>query len=65
MRLILNLTTRCHTAGRRFGCGAIILLALTFPIDLVTGSVLSAQAVDSHYSGRQGQILVVKVPADG
>jgi len=54
----------CH-AWRRFGYGAIILLAAIFPVDLFADPLPSAQLVDSHYSARQGQILVVKIPNEG
>jgi len=43
----------------------MILLAVALPIDLVAGALPSAQGGDAHYSGKQGQVLVVKVLAEG
>jgi murein DD-endopeptidase MepM/ murein hydrolase activator NlpD len=42
-----------------------VLLAGSLFIDLLAGSIPTAQAVDGYYSGKQGQILVVKVLAEG
>jgi murein DD-endopeptidase MepM/ murein hydrolase activator NlpD len=42
---------------------AMVLLAAVFPVDGFSGS-RSAIGLDGNYSGKQGQILVVKVPAD-
>jgi murein DD-endopeptidase MepM/ murein hydrolase activator NlpD len=42
-----------------------VLLAGSLFVDLLAGSIPTAQAVDGHYSGKQGQILVVKVLAEG
>ncbi len=65
MRLLYDLNGRCRTTERRFWVGAMILLAVALPIDLVAGTLPSAQGGDAHYSGKQGQVLVVKVPFDG
>jgi len=65
MRLMDDLNALYRTMGKRFGRGTIILLALTILVNLIAGPLPSAQAGDGHYSGKQGQILVVKVPADG
>lgn len=64
MTLTPDLTTRYRTALRQFGFGAIILLAGTLPGDLFSASLPSPQPVDGHYTGKQGQILVVKLPTD-
>ena len=48
--------------GRVIGL-ALVLLAAVFPADGFSGS-RSAIGLDGRYSGKQGQILVVKVPAD-
>jgi murein DD-endopeptidase MepM/ murein hydrolase activator NlpD len=53
------------TTLARFTLGVGVLLAGSLFVDLLAGSIPTAQAVDAHYSGRQGQILVVKVPAHG
>src|SRR5689334_5187507 len=42
---------------------ALVLLAAVFPVEGFPGS-RSAIGQDGRYSGKQGQILVVKVPAD-
>jgi murein DD-endopeptidase MepM/ murein hydrolase activator NlpD len=48
------------------GCllGIAVLLAAYLPIDLFAGSFPTGQGAHGHYSGKQGQIIVVKVPAD-
>lgn len=60
-----DLCTRYRQAWRRFGCGAIVLLVAIFPVDLFADPLPNAQPLDSHYSGKQGQILVVKIPNEG
>ncbi|MBM4126692.1 MAG: M23 family metallopeptidase [Nitrospira sp.] len=50
------------TPGRVIGC-ALFLLAAVFPIIGLSGQ-RPAIAFDGKYSGKQGQILVVKVPTD-
>lgn len=50
------------TPGRVIGL-ALVLLAAAFPVDGFPGS-RSAIGIDGKYSGKQGQILVIKVPAD-
>jgi murein DD-endopeptidase MepM/ murein hydrolase activator NlpD len=64
MTLTPDLTTRYRAVLRRFGFGAIILLAGTLPGDLFSASLPSPRPVDGHYTGKQGQILVVKLPTD-
>lgn len=51
--------------GRRLWLGAIVLLVGLFSIDLFADPPSGPQAATSHYSGKQGQILVVKIPLDG
>ncbi len=65
MRLLYDLNAPYRTTERRFWLGAMLLLAVAFPIDLIASSLPSVQAGDAHYSGKQGQILVVNVPTDG
>lgn len=43
---------------------AIVVLASMFPIELVPGSMPDPQGADGPYSGRQGQIVLIKVPGD-
>ncbi len=57
--------TRYCQSWRRFRRGAIVLLVAIFPVDLFADPLSGAQSVDSHYSGKQGQILVVKIPNEG
>jgi murein DD-endopeptidase MepM/ murein hydrolase activator NlpD len=47
------------------GCllGIAVLLVAYLPIDLFAGSFLTGQGAHGHYSGKQGQIIVVKVLA--
>jgi murein DD-endopeptidase MepM/ murein hydrolase activator NlpD len=42
----------------------LVLLAGLLFVDLMSGSIPTAQGADGHYSGKQGQIIVVKVPTD-
>lgn len=65
MRSMDELNARYHATVRRFRLGVVILLVLVFPVYLFAGLQLGAQASDAHYSGKQGQILVVNVPTDG
>jgi len=43
---------------------AVVLLAGIFPVDLFPGSPPAPKGIDGQYSGKQGQIIVVKVPID-
>lgn len=43
---------------------AVVLLISIFPVDLFPGSPPAPRGIDGQYSGRQGQIIVVKVPTD-
>ncbi|MEK7761830.1 MAG: M23 family metallopeptidase [Nitrospirota bacterium] len=43
---------------------AIVLVASIFPIELVPGSMPAPKGADGQYSGKQGQIVLVKVPGD-
>lgn len=43
---------------------AIVLIASIFPIELVPGSMPAPKGADGQYSGKQGQIVLVKVPGD-
>jgi murein DD-endopeptidase MepM/ murein hydrolase activator NlpD len=42
----------------------VILLVSIFPVDLLSGSQPAPKGINGQYSGKQGQIIVVKVPAD-
>jgi murein DD-endopeptidase MepM/ murein hydrolase activator NlpD len=43
---------------------AIVLIASIFPIELVPGSMPAPKGADGQYSGKQGQIVLVKVSGD-
>ena len=43
---------------------AIVLIASIFPIELVPGSMPAPKGADGQLSGKQGQIVLVKVPGD-
>lgn len=43
---------------------ALVLFLSIVPVGCGTGVLHTAHARDSHYSGKQGQIVVVKVPTD-
>jgi murein DD-endopeptidase MepM/ murein hydrolase activator NlpD len=43
---------------------AVVLLAGIFPVDLFPGSPPAPKGIDGQYSGKQGQIIVVKLPTD-
>ncbi len=42
----------------------VVLLASIFPVDLFPGSLPSPKGIDGQYSGKQGQIIVVRIPTD-
>jgi murein DD-endopeptidase MepM/ murein hydrolase activator NlpD len=42
----------------------MVLLASVFPVDLFPGALPVPQGLDGQYSGRQGQIIVIKIPLD-
>lgn len=58
----LSVHTRHST---QFWLGTIILLVALFPVDLYADPLPSAQAVHTDYSGKQGRILVVRIPISG
>jgi len=43
---------------------AMFLWAGLVPVGLCAGTPLGSQSSEAHYSGKQGQILVIKVPTD-
>ncbi|MGC4099048.1 MAG: M23 family metallopeptidase [Nitrospira sp.] len=44
--------------------GGVVLLTSSLPIHLFAGALPTGHTVHGQYSGRQGQIVVVKVPVD-
>jgi murein DD-endopeptidase MepM/ murein hydrolase activator NlpD len=42
----------------------VVLLSSICPVDLFSGSLPASKGLDEQYSGKQGQIIVVKVPFD-
>jgi murein DD-endopeptidase MepM/ murein hydrolase activator NlpD len=43
---------------------AVVLLASVFPVELFPNTPIQPKGIDGQYSGKQGQVIVVKVPAD-
>ncbi|HSA62801.1 MAG TPA: M23 family metallopeptidase [Nitrospiraceae bacterium] len=43
---------------------AVVLVASIFPVDLFPGSLPAPKGIDGQYSGKQGQIIVVRVPTE-
>lgn len=43
---------------------AVVLLASIFPVDLFPGSLPNPKGIDGQYSGKQGQIVVIKIPSE-
>jgi murein DD-endopeptidase MepM/ murein hydrolase activator NlpD len=54
---------RCAMPARCL-LGIAILFAGSLPVDLFAGSLPTGQGANGHYSGKQGEIVVVKVPSD-
>lgn len=44
---------------------AVVLLASVFPVDLFPSAPHEIQGVDGQYSGKQGQVVLVRVPTEG
>ncbi|MBD0316349.1 MAG: M23 family metallopeptidase [Nitrospiraceae bacterium] len=55
---------RCTSPVHRVVLIGVVLLASIFPVDLFPGSLPIPKGIDGQYSGKQGQIVVVKVPTD-
>ena len=64
MKPELNLHRSRLATPTRYLLGIAILLAGYLLIDVVMGSVPTAQGADGRYTGKQGEIIVVKVPVD-
>jgi len=43
---------------------AVVLLSSVFPVELFSNTPAAPKGVDGQYSGRQGQVLVVKVKGE-
>jgi len=43
---------------------AVLLIGSVFPVDLFPGSLPAPKGIDGQYSGKQGQIIVVKIPSE-
>jgi murein DD-endopeptidase MepM/ murein hydrolase activator NlpD len=43
---------------------AVVLLASVFPVDLFSNTSSQPKGIDGQYSGKQGQVLVVKLPGE-
>lgn len=58
---------RSSTGGRRrdlLAVMAIVLLSSVFPVELFPGSPKEVKGIDGQFSGKQGQVLLVRVPPD-
>ncbi|HZS12020.1 MAG TPA: M23 family metallopeptidase [Nitrospirales bacterium] len=49
----------------RFLIMSVVVIASVFPVDLLPGTPHAPRGVNGQYSGRQGEVLVVMVPASG
>ncbi|MBI3355560.1 MAG: M23 family metallopeptidase [Nitrospirae bacterium] len=61
---IFTLRHRRNARLDRMVLSGVVLLATIFPVDLFPGSLPAPKGIDGQYSGKQGQIVVVKVPTD-
>ena len=43
---------------------AVLLIGSVFPVDLFPGSLPAPKGIDGQYSGKQGQIVLVKIASD-
>ena len=43
---------------------AVLLIGSVFPVDLFPGSLPAPKGIDGQYSGKQGQIILVKIATD-
>ena len=64
MPTALTLLRRCLSSVHRVTLITVVLLASIFPVDLFPGSLPLPKGIDGQYSGKQGQIVVIKVPTD-
>lgn len=64
MRPMVDLHHRRHAVVGPSVLTVLVLLAGSLFVGLLFGSVPTAQGADGHYSGKQGHIIVVKVPTD-
>lgn len=56
---------RVKARSDRVAVFAIVLLASVFPVDLLTSAPPEPKGTDGQFSGKQGEILLVKVPVTG
>ncbi|MEQ1681908.1 MAG: hypothetical protein ABL950_15045, partial [Nitrospira sp.] len=64
MKPMLDVHHRRHAMVEPSVLAVLVLFAGSLFVDLLSGSVPTAQGADGHYSGKQGHIIVVKVPTD-
>lgn len=64
MRKVMTMLRRRMSAVDRIVLMGVVLLASIFPVNLFPGSLPVPKGIDGQYSGKQGQIIVVKVPTD-
>ncbi len=64
MRPMVDLHHRGHAVVGPSVLAVLVLFAGSLFVDLTPGFVPTVQGADGHYSGKQGHIVVVKVPTD-
>jgi len=64
MRLVPNQYHLRRAIPTRCLLGIVMLLAGSLPLDLFADSLPTGRGAHGHYSGKQGQILVIKVPTE-
>ncbi len=63
MKLLQSMQARtAYFNVDRMVLALVVLLTSIFPVELFPGSLPAPKGVDGQYSGKQGQIIVVKVP---
>lgn len=65
MITMVDAMSRQRVSRERMILMVIVLLTSMFPVELFPGAMPLPQGADGQYSGKQGQILVVKVPGTG
>ncbi len=64
MNVMIHAVRQRASQFDRLILATIILLASIFPIELVPGSMPAPKGADGQYSGKQGQIVLIKVLGD-
>ncbi|HET8579517.1 MAG TPA: M23 family metallopeptidase [Nitrospiraceae bacterium] len=61
----MNQGRRAKSRLDRLAISAMVLLASVFPVNLLPSAPHETRGTDGQFSGKQGQVLMVRVPADG